>query len=402
MQPFRFISSFAEKIRMMGYTELYQSLKSEFLSEKCESKVLKSGVIIHCFQFESDADQSFCGSLYPSDHQDIFSKPDSDFEINKVFKYMIFDPGNGDKYDQAILLMHGLNERYWFKYLTWAHEMALSMNRPVILFPLAFHINRSPEDWNSRFVLSTALPLRMNETSNDHTTTVANLALSNRLSKHPIRFLTSGKQSADDIVKLVQNIRNGEHPLFNQNAVVDIFAYSIGGFLAQVLFYSNRNLLFEKSKLFLFCAGSYFDEMYGVSRVIMDKTAFEIMYRYYTVELNNDCKRNANLENYLKYNTMGIAFYAMLSKQFNYNYNRNINSQIGRRIKAYALKEDKVIPANAIKNTLEDNIPVIIDDFPFEYIHENPFPLYHEDDKIRLVDEAFNKVFSEVKEFFAA
>lgn len=387
---------------MMGYTELYQSLKSEFLSEKCESKVLKSGVIIHCFPFESDSDQSFCGSLYPSDHHDIFSRPDSDFEINRVFKYMIFDPGCGEKYDQAVLLMHGLNERYWFKYLTWAHEMALAMNRPVILFPLAFHINRSPEDWNSRSVLTAALPLRMNETSNDHTTTIANLALSNRLSKHPIRFLTSGKQSADDIVKLVQDIRDGSHPLFSQNAGVDIFAYSIGGFLAQVLFYSNRNSLFSQSKLFLFCAGAYFDEMYGVSRVIMDKTAFDIMHKYYTIDLNLDCKRNESLNYYLKYNTLGIAFYAMLSKDFNYNYNRNIHSQIGNRIKAYALKEDKVIPAKAIKNTLDGHITIIEDDFPFDYIHENPFPLYKEREKSTMVDEAFSKVLAEVRSFFAA
>lgn len=386
----------------MSYTELYQHLKNEFLSENCEPKILASGVKIMCYPFESDSDQSFFGSLYPSNHEDAFSKPDDDFEINKSFKYMIFDPGTQATYDNAILLMHGLNERFWFKYLTWAHEMALSMNRPVILFPLAFHINRSPEDWNSRSVLSTALPLRMTETSNDQTTTIANLALSNRLSKHPIRFLSSGKQSADDIVKLIQNIRNGGHPLFYQNAGVDIFAYSIGGFLAQVLFYSNRNMLFDKSKLFLFCAGAYFDEMYGVSRVIMDKTAFDIMHRYYTVELNNDCKHHTNLNNYLKYNTLGIAFYAMLSKHFNYNYNRNINSQIGKRIKAYSLKEDKVIPAKAIKNTLEEHISIIEDDFPFEYVHENPFPLYHDEDKSRLVDEAFNKVFAEVKAFFAA
>ena len=315
---------------------------------------------------------------------------------------MIFDPGTSEKYDNAILLMHGLNERYWFKYLPWAHEMALSLNRPVILFPMAFHINRSPEDWNQRGVLSNSLPLRMKETGNDETTTIANLALSNRLSKHPIRFLTSGKQSADDIVKLIKGIRNGEHPLFNENAAVDIFAYSIGGFLAQVLFYSNRNMLFDKSKLFLFCAGSYFDEMNGVSRVIMDKTAFDIMFRYYTVELNKDCQRNESLFNYLKYNGLGIAFYAMLSKDFNYNYKRNINHQINERIKAFTLKNDKVIPAKAVKKTLEDQVVIIEGDFPFEYIHENPFPIYNEKEKSELVDEAFNKVFSEVKEFFAA
>lgn len=384
----------------MGYTDLYQNLKSVILTDDCEPVKLDTGLKIHCFPFNSDFDYSFCGSLYPASTEDIFSKPDAEFDVNRNFKYMIFDPGNSEKYDNAILLMHGLNERYWTKYYPWAYEMAVTMKRPVILFPLAFHINRSPEAWSSRTIISQLLPERRKETGDESTATIANLALSCRLSKHPIRYLTSGKQSADDIVNLMQIIKNGEHQLFNKDANIDVFAYSIGGFLAQVLFYSNRNSLFNKSKLFLFCAGSYFDEMYGVSRVIMDKTAFEVMYKYYTNDLNHDCEKNESLNNYLKYNNMGVAFYAMLSKFFNYNYNRNIHAQLGGRIKAYALKEDKVIPSHAIINTLDHGVDIIEDDFPFEYMHENPFPLYGERAKSQLVDEAFEKVFNEVRSFF--
>ena len=64
--------------------------------------------------------------------------------------------------------------------------------------------------------------------------------------------------------------------------------------------------------------------------------------------------------------------------------------KIGSRIKAIALEKDKVMPVAGIIETLrgkrnDGTIPVEVIDFPFEYSHEQPFPVG--DDKIQsLVD----------------
>jgi hypothetical protein len=40
-----------------------------------------------------------------------------------------------------------LYERSWLKYLAWALNLAELTGSYVILFPISFHINRSPATW---------------------------------------------------------------------------------------------------------------------------------------------------------------------------------------------------------------------------------------------------------------
>jgi len=44
---------------------------------------------------------------------------------------------------------------------------------------------------------------------------------------------------------------------------------SIGAFLSQVVLMANQKNLFSDSRLFMFCGGSIFRSMFGVSRSIM-------------------------------------------------------------------------------------------------------------------------------------
>jgi hypothetical protein len=55
----------------------------------------------------------------------------------------------------VIILLHGLNEKDWTKYLPWAKKLTESTHKTVILFPIAFHMNRAPKEWlDPKFMIS--------------------------------------------------------------------------------------------------------------------------------------------------------------------------------------------------------------------------------------------------------
>ena len=118
---------------------------------------------------------------------------------NDSFVYPVFMPEKPEG-KRVIVMLHGLNERKWDKYLAWAHYLAEKTGKPVILFPTSFHINRSVPDWLN--------PRHMNEQGgippaewigDPHFSTYINLALSERLTETPERFFLSGLQTADDL-----------------------------------------------------------------------------------------------------------------------------------------------------------------------------------------------------------
>ena len=194
---------------------------------------------------------------------------DNHIQENKSFTYSVFTPSGKEKRDKAIILLHGLNERTWEKYLTWAEYLAKNTGKPVILFPIAFHMNRTPIRWcNPRETLSWAnvRKSKINDLSNS---TFANVALSIRLSKNPLRFYASGRESVYNLWQLVQEIKEGKHPLFKEDTSVNLFAYSIGALLSQVLMLANPEKMFNDTRLFMFCGGSIFSEMDGNARDIL-------------------------------------------------------------------------------------------------------------------------------------
>jgi len=220
----------------MNYNRRYRELETEFSLGR-NTQLTNSNISIQFYPFKS---QPYVGNNQTSE----FSVFNDQINENSCFDYPVFVKSKDSKYKNAILLLHGLNERYWNKYLTWAEYLCEKTGKPVILFPIAYHMNRSPLLWTNPRYLRSIIESRRLRNGEDRSLSYANIAFSERISENPRRFYTSGRQSVGDISELLSEIKSGKHPLFQENAEVDVFAYSIGAFLSQILFMINpMNLL---------------------------------------------------------------------------------------------------------------------------------------------------------------
>ncbi len=372
----------------MNYTVRSQELVSQYLLGKSFS-LKGSSVAIRHTRFKSKADYR---SLPKKQQQSLLFKQKKE---NKKFLYPVFMPTKAKKLDQAILLLHGLNERNWNKYLSWAEYLCEHSGKAVILFPIANHINRSPEAWSNPRKLSDLLNIRRAELNNDRTLSFANLALSERLTSYPEFFYESGRQSFDDIMQLMRQIKRGKHPLFMKYSQVDIFAYSIGAFLAQVLFLANPQHYFSNSRLFMFCGGSVFNAMQGTSKSIMNRLSFDTLFKYY------QSGKWANKQNADSEDLILSSFYSMLTQENAENSRLSKFNKMLQQIKGISLKADKVIPyEGVIKAFGNHNASQCFElwDFPYPYAHENPFPI-NKNINPKDVDSSFQKVFDTALEF---
>lgn len=327
---------------------------------------------------------------------------DTSINENICFEYPIFTPSGRKRLnnDNAILLLHGLNERSWSKYLTWAEYLCYYCGKPVILFPISFHINRAPLSWSNPRTMMNLLNLRREKYNNDRSISFANVALSHRLSQSPERFYMSGRQTWTDISNLFEEIINGRHPLFKEGTKIDIFSYSIGSFLSQVALMSNQKNLYADTKLFMFCGGSIFNIMQGISRSIMDKPAFKKIQDYYLYHFGSDTLQNETGKKW-KRDSAYEAFFSMISADRLQSQRESFFTSLGKKIKGIALEKDVVIPYKGIQDALgRKNSETIIEliDFDFLYSHENPFPLNCKDKTS--VNSAFNRVFTNAVDFF--
>lgn len=292
---------------------------------------------------------------------------DSMIEENRSFPYVIFTPPGYKKGSKAIILLHGLNERNWNKYLIWAEELVKRCQKPVILFPIAFHMNRTPQSWSSPRWIMPFSSERKNINKEIKNITAFNYVLSSRLSISPLRFYISGRQSIYNLWQLVSEIQNGKHELFCKNTDTDIFAYSIGSLLAQIALISNPDNLFSKTKLFSFCGGSIFEKMNGSAKDILDEEANLIIHQYYLKKpIAIMC------------DTIEKAFNEMVSCRRLKSERENFFIKAQDRIKFLTLKKDTVMPTDGVKEAIGeqtfDKIGEEID-FPFQYSHQIPFPV---------------------------
>ena len=313
---------------------------------------------------------------------------------NKSFTYPVFVPAGVEKSADVILLMHGLNERNWNKYLTWAEFLCNSTGKTVVLFPIAFHINRSPASWSDPRYLHAIYDLRKRRNANDRSLSLANVALSERITQAPYRFYSSGRQSIDDITQLVTDIKSGNHPLFCENTKVDVFAYSIGAFLSQIIFMTNPENLFSDAKLFMFCGGSIFSDMFGQSRTIMDKQAFDRLFSYYLNDFPAQNEQDGCDKAFR-------SFYSMIAPERNATERVLFFNALKKRLSGISLQRDVVIPYQGVEKALGMELAhkcIDLLDFDFDYTHENPFPVNGRIDR-KKVDASFEQVFSKAAEF---
>ena len=377
----------------MEYTKKYNELKSVYNPDIKEIKIPGSDIRIVNTGFRSD---------YPTNS--FYNPDDLSISENITFSYPVFVPANsGNK--KVILLLHGLNERNWTKYLVWAYYLSQNTGSYVILFPISFHINRSPVSWSDPRAMLHFLKERKSTYNEINMSSFANIALSNRLTEDPIRFVNSGYQTVRDIEKLMLMIKNGEHSLIPGGSKADIFAYSIGAFLAQIILMGNPGNLFSDSRLFMFCGGSVFSNMHGTSKLIMDSLAYERIYNYYMSDFEKEITGKGPLLDYLRSSQIGMAFRSMIDFGRFKNFRENILKRLRDRTHSIALVKDTVIPADGIVKTMNVKrgnkvYPAEVWDFPYQYSHENPFPVF--DTSLSLeVDRCFDRIFTTASLYLA-
>jgi hypothetical protein len=194
-----------------------------------------------------------------------------------------------------------------------------------------------------------------------------------------MRFFRSGYQTAVDIVKLMDQIKSGQQGLIPTGSRVNLFAYSIGAFLAQILMMGNPDGLFTESKLFMFCGGSVFSSMYGTSKLIMDSHAYNRIYNFYLNDFEKTINKRNPVSDFLRSSQLGIAFRSMIDFARFRAFRETILNRLRDQIRSIALLKDTVIPADGIirtmagRSSLKNQVEVW--DFPYAYSHENPFPI---------------------------
>jgi hypothetical protein len=363
---------------MMDILLRTQQLSTVFSFEKTV-KLDDSQLEIHPFRFES--------SFKINNMEDDFICE------NKTFNYAVFSPSGKETNDKAILLLHGLNERSWKKYLVWAEYLAQTTRKSVILFPMAFHMNRTPGSWVNPRSIRPLVDQRNREIPGLENSTFVNAALSSRLSQEPLRFYTSGLETIYNLLQLTKELKSGKHPLFKENTSLDLFGYSIGAMLSEVLLLANPNNLFTDSRLFMFCGGSIFNKMDGNARDIMDSAANEAIQNYYTNDfIDNPPTVDSKITDNLK-----KAFRSLIRPDVLRDYREKFFRQASDRIRAISLKADTVIPTKGIIaafGKISDKMTEELD-FQYPYSHQWPFPLTANSNTPKeLVNESFETVFN--------
>lgn len=410
-------------MKYLPYLELYNLLKQKFASAEREIIIPELNIVISRRKFRSQGAEvlpgrenyrcskhncTFAGERADeipaeTEERSILHIPDSEISCNEEFDYIVIGNSGSADSDKAIILFHGLNEKKWDKYLPWAYRLLKSTGRPVILFPLAFHMDRAPKDWS--------LPVNMNAAArerakgdllNSHTSFV-NAAISTRLGANPQRFFWSGLESYIDVTAFLGELNSGRVKGFSRGTTADIFGYSIGAYFGMILIMAGAGGLTESSKLFAFCGGATLDRMYPISKYILDAKAATAIGSYYLELLNNNFKNTPRLRHYLSDEHTGESCFKAMLLYHHYKELREDRLRLAeKRIRAAALRLDTVVPPVEVMNTLQGemrdiNITVDIEDFPYQYSHVNPFPLTEK--HAEETNKAFVKIMDKASEF---
>ena len=327
---------------------------------------------------------------------------DKNVEENRRFEYSVFVPRNdreATSFERGILLLHGLNERSWHKYLAWAFRLVELTGRPVILFPIAFHMNRAPASWARPREMIQVARERQRLFGDLAASSFANAALSHRLQFAPHRFLTSGLQSYYDVSDLAGAIASGEHEFFAEGGNLDLFGYSAGATLAEMLLMGNPDGRFGRSRGFLLCGGAVMDQVNPVSKAIMDGEAHR--------ELSSFLKRLAERPETVR--ESGIAaeiedrpevglFRSLLLTDRLRELRERVVSGLKDRLRIVTMVKDRVFSPEGVRRSWlsREGAPILdveTADPDYEYSHEQPFPMKGRDPE--RVDAFFRELFSE-------
>jgi hypothetical protein len=261
-------------------------------------------------------------------------------------------------------------------------------------------MQRAPKHWSNKREMYRLSEERKIRFPNIMNSTLSNVAISMRLQSMPQRFIWSGLQTYYDIIQFIEDCKKDQHPVIHKDFDFNIFAYSIGGFLAQILKLTNYNGYFNKTRVCLLCGGAVFNRLSPVSRFILDSEANVALYSFLVEHFDRMLEKDGLLKHYIKGDhPEGRVFYAMLDYHKMREFREELLSRYEDHFYAIVLKKDMIIPSFEVVNTLQGawrNIRIRVDevDFNREYIHENPFPVGVINS--RQVDEDFKMIFSKI------
>jgi hypothetical protein len=386
----------------MEYIEDYKHLKKIFNQNEDCINIPSSDIIIETYKFtspdnplhnyETTNDESLGTYFKNTISSQIARADDSEIQENISFRYSIFKNktyANGD----VIILLHGLNERNWNKYLPWAKRLVELTGKQVILFPISFHMDRAPELWSNPRIMNKICKERAEKYSKDNNSSFINAAISTRLQFRPQRFFRSGLKTIYDILHLISEIRKGEQEGINRNAKINLFGYSIGAFISEILFISNPSNIFDESRLFIFCGGPAFEKMRPVSKYIIDRQAYSALRKYYIEDFDDNIKSDCRLSWFFREtNIIAKAFMSMLDLNKLKTFRETRLKELSSKIVSLSLVKDIVMPFSSVKETLcsISGNNCISADFPYEYDHVNPFPV------IERISDSVNRSFEKV------
>lgn len=402
----------------MPYLEDYNLLKSIFEFSNDEIHVPGESIFISNFDFHSEGNEYYPGDDYFNDkavpnrekidsagaagiRESYYNFAEANpvkHEENVNFRYPVYYRKDADKAKEVIILFHGLNESSWDKYHPWALRLLRDTGQPVIMFPIAFHINRRPKDWSASRSMNAISKERKHIYPDAEDSSFVNAAISMRLQLNPELFFWSGYRTYNDVLKLTEGIRNGKFEFIEKDAVINFFGYSIGAFLTEHLLMIERER-FAKSKAVLFCGGATMDLMYPASRYIYDRITERSMTGFYVKGFEDSIKDNAYFEKFFGRDAKEAnTFRAMLNSRNDRDFRDEIFSGMKERILAISLTKDEVIPPDSIRETLQGaGVCVEEHDCGIDYDHISPFPL-SENLKVE-TDRFFGRVFERASEF---
>jgi pimeloyl-ACP methyl ester carboxylesterase len=215
-----------------------------------------------------------------------------------------------------------------------------------------------------------------------------NCVISDRLDAWPERFFWGGLQSYGDVLDLVREVRSGRHPHVHPEAAIDLVGYSIGGYLALGLMLLDEGGLFRDSRAVVFESGAALRATNMSSRFIIDhacEVSLMKLYVRFTGRL-----ANPRLSHWLREHELGRWFRALCGDEAERPRLEARLRELAPRLLALSNRNDEVIPANAVLNTLQGlhrDTGVRVQELVLG-VHEHPFlcPDYGQRDR-RFVTE---------------
>lgn len=289
------------------------------------------------------------GKCFPA--EPIKSQPgDCDIKENLDFRYILLKGSESPSrpHQQVLIVLHGLNERDWEKYLQWGHAIWQQNGAPVIFFPLAFSVNRVYRGWLDQVPYSLALRRKI---GNNEYTHRFNATISERLSAHPERLMWGAIQSYWDLIDFVSGIRRGQNPLFAPDARVDFLGYSSGGYVGLTLVMENHKGLFDESRVCLFASCVAMRDLSPATPYILDRETERVLRMLYVDHF--DTLPNERMKHWLEDHPEGRWLSEFCGLRPERTRSERRLREIAARVLGIANRNDQVFPYGAMLNALQ-------------------------------------------------